>query len=91
MLISRFGTDDRVKLPSDSSRMVKGVDVLPWVLSPLMGPEEYDEEVSAFVLALDVFLKRYSDTRPDRTWIYYRLPCNSYLQLSKERKTQFCE
>ena len=22
--------------------MVKGVDVLPWVLSPLMGPEEYE-------------------------------------------------
>ncbi|KAK4688753.1 hypothetical protein P7C73_g1356, partial [Tremellales sp. Uapishka_1] len=36
--------DDRVKLPSDPSRVVKGVDVLPWVLSPLMGPEEYDDE-----------------------------------------------
>ncbi|KAL7422943.1 Protein hgh1 [Cryptotrichosporon argae] len=33
---------DRVRLPSDPSRVVKGVDVLPWVLSPLMGPEEYD-------------------------------------------------
>ncbi|KAK8850674.1 hypothetical protein IAR55_004594 [Kwoniella newhampshirensis] len=35
---------DRVRLPSDPSRKVKGVDVLPWVLSPLMGPEEYDED-----------------------------------------------
>ena len=25
---------------------MKGVDVLPWVLAPLMGPEEYDIEVS---------------------------------------------
>lgn len=38
-------TDDRVKLPSNPSRKVKGVDVLPWVLSPLMGPEEIDMEV----------------------------------------------
>lgn len=38
--------DDRVKLPSDPSRKVKGVDVLPWVLSPLMGPEEIDMEAS---------------------------------------------
>ncbi|WVQ72728.1 hypothetical protein IAR50_002288 [Cryptococcus sp. DSM 104548] len=36
--------DDRVRLPSDPSRMIKGVDVLPWVLAPLMGPEEYDIE-----------------------------------------------
>ena len=36
--------DDRVRLPSDLSRIVKGVDVLPWVLSPLMGAEEYDTE-----------------------------------------------
>jgi hypothetical protein len=35
-----------VRLPSDLSRTVKGVDVLPWVLSPLMGPEEYDMDVS---------------------------------------------
>ncbi|ORY28047.1 cytoplasm protein [Naematelia encephala] len=34
--------NDRVRLPSDPSRRVKGVDVLPWVLSPIMGPEEYD-------------------------------------------------
>lgn len=34
--------DERVRLPSDPSRLVKGVDVLPYVLSPLMGPEEYD-------------------------------------------------
>ncbi|BEJ13477.1 hypothetical protein CspHIS471_0306510 [Cutaneotrichosporon sp. HIS471] len=33
---------DRVRLPSDTSRTVRGVDVLPWVLAPLMGPEEYD-------------------------------------------------
>ncbi|RSH87013.1 hypothetical protein EHS25_003501 [Saitozyma podzolica] len=33
---------DRVRLPSDPSRTVRGVDVLPWVLSPIMGPEEYD-------------------------------------------------
>ncbi|WWC98308.1 hypothetical protein V866_005199 [Kwoniella sp. B9012] len=33
---------DRVKLPSDPTRKVKGVDVLPYVLAPLMGPEEYD-------------------------------------------------
>ncbi|WVQ86231.1 hypothetical protein IAT38_008399 [Cryptococcus sp. DSM 104549] len=33
---------DRVRLPSDPSRKIKGVDVLPWVLAPLMGPEEYD-------------------------------------------------
>ncbi|WWC92461.1 uncharacterized protein L201_007419 [Kwoniella dendrophila CBS 6074] len=33
---------DRVRLPSDPTRRVKGVDVLPYVLSPLMGPEEYD-------------------------------------------------
>lgn len=39
-------TDDRVRLPTDASRLVKGVDVLPWVLAPLMGPEEYDIEVS---------------------------------------------
>lgn len=38
--------DDRVTLPSDTTRKVKGVDVLPWVLSPLMGPEEIDMEVS---------------------------------------------
>lgn len=38
--------DDRVKLPSDPTRTVKGVDVLPFVLSPLMGPEEYDIDVS---------------------------------------------
>ena len=38
--------DDRVKLPSDPTRTVKGVDVLPYVLSPLMGPEEYDIDVS---------------------------------------------
>jgi hypothetical protein len=37
---------DRVKLPSDPSRTVKGVDVLPFVMSPLMGPEEYDMDVS---------------------------------------------
>ena len=37
--------DDRVKLPSDPSRTVKGVDVLPWVLSPLMGAEEYELDV----------------------------------------------
>lgn len=35
-------TADRVPLPSNPSRKVKGVDVLPWVLSPLMGPEEID-------------------------------------------------
>jgi hypothetical protein len=38
--------DDRVKLPSDPTRTVKGVDVLPFVMSPLMGPEEYDMDVS---------------------------------------------
>ncbi|GHJ85089.1 hypothetical protein NliqN6_1491 [Naganishia liquefaciens] len=37
---------DRVKLPSNPSRKVKGVDVLPWVLSPLMGPEEIDMDDS---------------------------------------------
>lgn len=37
--------DDRVRLPTDATRLVKGVDVLPWVLAPLMGPEEYDIEV----------------------------------------------
>lgn len=40
------GLDDRVTLPSNPSRKVKGVDVLPWVLSPLMGPEEIDMDVS---------------------------------------------
>ncbi|WVO16916.1 hypothetical protein L204_104602 [Cryptococcus depauperatus] len=34
--------EDRVKLPNDPSRLIKGVDVLPWVLAPIMGPEEYD-------------------------------------------------
>ncbi|OXG43804.1 cytoplasmic protein [Cryptococcus neoformans] len=34
--------EDRVRLPSDPTRMIKGVDVLPWVLAPLMGSEEYD-------------------------------------------------
>ncbi|WRT70850.1 uncharacterized protein IL334_007849 [Kwoniella shivajii] len=34
--------NDRVRLPSDPTRRVKGVDVLPYVLAPLMGPEEYD-------------------------------------------------
>jgi hypothetical protein len=38
--------NDRVRLPSDTSRTVRGVDVLPWVLAPLMGPEEYDMDVS---------------------------------------------
>jgi hypothetical protein len=42
--------DDRVKLPSDPSRTVRGVDVLPFVLSPLMGPEEYDMDVRPFHL-----------------------------------------
>lgn len=42
--------DVRVRLPSDTSRLVKGVDVLPWVLAPLMGPEEYDIEVSYHLL-----------------------------------------
>ncbi|KAJ9098152.1 hypothetical protein QFC21_004481 [Naganishia friedmannii] len=37
---------DRVPLPSNPSRRVKGVDVLPWVLSPLMGPEEIDMDES---------------------------------------------
>ncbi|KAI5452890.1 Protein hgh1 [Naganishia albida] len=37
---------DRVTLPSNPSRKVKGVDVLPWVLSPLMGPEEIDMDES---------------------------------------------
>jgi hypothetical protein len=37
--------DERVKLPSDATRTVRGVDVLPWVMSPLMGPEEYDMDV----------------------------------------------
>ncbi len=37
---------DRIVLPnSDPKRMVKGVDVLPWVLGPLMGGEEVDLEV----------------------------------------------
>lgn len=36
------GEGDRVRLPSDPNRRVRGVDVLPWVLSPLMGPEEYE-------------------------------------------------
>lgn len=37
---------DRVPLPSNPDRKVKGVDVLPWVLSPLMGPEEIDMDES---------------------------------------------
>jgi hypothetical protein len=41
-------SDVRVKLPSDPSRSVRGVDVLPWVMSPLMGPEEYDVDVSSY-------------------------------------------
>jgi len=45
--------DDRVKLPSDPTRTVKGVDVLPFVMSPLMGPEEYDMDVSPFHLDQD--------------------------------------
>jgi hypothetical protein len=36
---------DRVQHPTDPTRKIKGVDVLPWVLSPLMGPEEIDIEV----------------------------------------------
>lgn len=36
---------DRVQHPTDPSRQIKGVDVLPWVLSPLMGPEEVNIEV----------------------------------------------
>jgi hypothetical protein len=44
--------DDRVRLPSDPSRTVKGVDVLPWVLAPLMGAEEYDMDVSYSPLSL---------------------------------------
>jgi hypothetical protein len=31
---------------------VKGVDVLPFVMSPLMGPEEYDMDVSIFPLVV---------------------------------------
>ena len=37
---------ERVRLPTDPTRTVKGVDVLPWVLGPLMGSEEYEMEVS---------------------------------------------
>jgi hypothetical protein len=33
-----------VVLPSDPTRKVRGVDVLPYVLAPLMGPEELDIE-----------------------------------------------
>jgi len=44
--------DDRVKLPSDPTRTVKGVDVLPFVMSPLMGPEEYDMDVSTLPMVL---------------------------------------
>lgn len=43
--------DDRVKLPSDPTRTVKGVDVLPYVMSPLMGPEEYDIDVGYLYLS----------------------------------------
>ncbi|CAD6589786.1 MAG: hypothetical protein TREMPRED_005515, partial [Tremellales sp. Tagirdzhanova-0007] len=35
---------ERVRLPTDPTRTVKGVDVLPWVLGPLMGSEEYEME-----------------------------------------------
>lgn len=45
-------SDDRVKLPSDPTRTVKGVDVLPFVMSPLMGPEEYDMDVSALPIVV---------------------------------------
>jgi hypothetical protein len=45
-------SDDRVKLPSDPTRTVKGVDVLPFVMSPLMGPEEYDMDVSTLSLVM---------------------------------------
>lgn len=43
---------DRVQHPTDPSRLIKGVDVLPWVLSPLMGPEEIDIEVSLKLTSL---------------------------------------
>lgn len=49
-------SDDRVKLPSDPTRTVKGVDVLPFVMSPLMGPEEYDMDVS-----FPLFLRTYRE------------------------------
>lgn len=58
--------DERVRLPSDPSRKVKGVDVVPWVLAPLMGPEEYDvdemEQLPPTLQFLGVEKKREQDT-----------------------------
>ncbi|EIW66255.1 hypothetical protein TREMEDRAFT_45756 [Tremella mesenterica DSM 1558] len=70
--------NDRVKLPSDPSRMVRGVDVLPWVLSPLMGAEEYDmEEMEQLPLSLQ-FLP---DTKVREKDIVLRMMCVEILLL----------
>ena len=65
-------SDDRVKLPSDPSRTVKGVDVLPFVMSPLMGPEEYEMDVS---LTLTYFQHACADST--RKWTNYPQLYNS--------------
>lgn len=65
-------SDDRVKLPSDPSRTVKGVDVLPFVMSPLMGPEEYEMDVS-----LTSTYSRHTCADSSRRWTNYPQPYNS--------------
>ena len=53
LLMFWFRTGERGRLPSDPSRMVRGVDVLPRVLGPLMGPDEYDIEVGTKLASCD--------------------------------------
>ena len=64
-------SDDRVKLPSDPSRTVKGVDVLPFVMSPLMGPEEYEMDVS-----LTSTYSQHACADSSRKWTNYPQPYN---------------
>lgn len=65
-------SDDRIKLPSDPSRTVKGVDVLPFVMSPLMGPEEYEMDVS--LTSTD---SQHTCADSIRKWTNYPQPYNS--------------
>jgi hypothetical protein len=75
-------SDDRVKLPSDPTRTVKGVDVLPYVLSPLMGPEEYDMDVN--------HNKTNSGTRlmSNRKWTSCQLHYSSWVPTRRGNKIQ---
>ena len=76
---------ERVRLPSDPTRKVKGVDVLPWVLGPLMGPEEYDIEV---YLAHGRIYVQTDDV--SRKWSSYPGCCSFSHRQSNGRRTPCC-